>query len=175
MLKFFLGLFAGIIGSVTYVYFNVQLPEFMQLPGLLKDNIVSSTTEEALYDLGGEATGRQRALEIYFASRPAEAAQLDADSGHPLMGALYAQRATREARQVSMMWSAFDVALEKPALRQALERRHGTTDTEALKLTMLLDAIGDRPFLKSWLEQAYGPVTADNVRARLAAASVEQR
>ncbi len=54
MLKFFLGLLAGVIGSAAYVYFNLQLPEFLQLKGLMKNNIVSTTTEDALYVVEGD-------------------------------------------------------------------------------------------------------------------------
>lgn len=174
MLKFFLGLAAGVVVSIAYVLVNFQLPEFVQLPWLLKNSVISSATEDALYDLDNDPAARMRALEVYFANRSADAAALDAAAGHPVLTALMDRRATREARLVSGQWTAFDAALDKPALRGALERRHGTTDTEQLKLAMLMTALEEKPFLKRWLEEHSGPVTRENIRALLAEAAVDR-
>lgn len=164
MLKFLAGVLAGVLSSVAYVYFNVQLPPFLALPGHLKGDVVSAVADDTLYNLDADAMQQLRALETYFDNRAHDAAQLDADAGHPLLKALHRNRAIREARQVSMQWTAFDNVLAQPALRVALERRHGTTDVETLKRAMLLTAVEGKPFLKRWIETTSGPVLAENIR-----------
>lgn len=77
--------------------------------------------------------------------------RVDAEFGHPFLAALYRKRAIREARRLRGQWSAFDTALDKPALRERLEKKYGTTDATALKQAMLAEALQREPFLKSWL------------------------
>lgn len=164
MLKFLGGVLAGLLTSVAYVYFNVQLPPFLALPGQLRGDVISTVADDAIYNLDADVTQQLRALETYFDNRAEDAAQLDADAGHPLLKALQTNRAIREARQVSMQWSAFDNALAQPALREALERRHGVTDIETLKRAMLLDAVDSKPFLRRWIEKTSGAVAAESIR-----------
>jgi hypothetical protein len=159
MWKFLAGMVAGTLLAILYVLFNVQLPEFLQIPGLVKSGVISTSTEAQLYDLDDDDAARQRALEVYFDNRAHDAATLDAEYGHPFLDALHRARATREAHQLSLRWEALDAALEQPALRQSLETKHGTTDTLALKQAMLWDALDDTPFLKQWLTLTYGEQT----------------
>lgn len=160
MLKFLLGLVAGTLLSILYVVFNLQLPEFMQIPGLVRGGIISSTTEEQLYDIGGDVAARQRALVVYFDNRAGDAAAIDEAAGSPFLNALHAARAAREARLLSAQWDAYDKTLSQPALREALVRRHGAEDNESLKQAMLWEARGDFPFLSQWLAARYGAPTA---------------
>jgi hypothetical protein len=152
MLRFALGVIAGALLAFGFVRFDIAPPSWFGLPERLRGNLVSTATEAALYDLGGDGAEATRALEVYFANRPADAAALDAASGHPFLTALRRTRATREARQVLARWEASDAALAQPALRAALERRHGVRDTHALKEAMLAEALSDMPFLAAWLE-----------------------
>ncbi|MEZ6028891.1 MAG: hypothetical protein R3C46_03985 [Hyphomonadaceae bacterium] len=167
MWKFLGGMLAGTVLAILYVLFNVQLPEFLQIPGLLRGGVISTTTEAQLYDLGPDEAARLRALEVYFDNRARDAAELDASVGHPFLTALHQARATREARLLSLRWDAFDMALSKPALRQTLETKHNTTDTEALKQAMLWEAFEEMPFLKEWLNTKYGPQTPQTLYATL--------
>lgn len=167
MWKFILGLLAGAVLSLGYVRYNLQLPEFLQIPGLLKGNIVSTATETELYALDAEPAAAQRALEVYFANRAQEAAAIDADAGHPFLAALHHNRAVRASRQLSAVWSGFDDALALDALRQTLEQRHGTSDTQQLKEAMLWEKLQDDPWLAAWLEQQYGPQSPATLPATL--------
>lgn len=164
MLKFVVGAMLGAALAFSYVRWNVELPAFLSLPDKLRGNIVSTTTEGELYDLDRDPGTRRRALEILFANRADYAAKVDADAGHPFLSALLAERASREARQLAAQWKAFDAILSKPALREAQERRHRVTETDALKRAMLHEALGRQEFLKAWLARNAGPVTPDNLR-----------
>lgn len=159
MWKFLAGMAAGVVLAILYVVFNVQLPAFLQIPGLVRGGVISTATEAELYGLGEDDAARLRALEVYFDNRAADAAELDASAGHPFLTALHRARAAREARHLSTRWEAFDQALAQPALRQTLEGKHQTTDTTALKQAMLWEALDETPFLKQWLTITYGPQT----------------
>lgn len=167
MWKFLAGMVAGTILAILYVLFNVQLPGFLQIPGLVKGGVISTSTEAQLYDLEGDDAAQLRALEVYFDNRAHDAAEIDASFGHPFLSALHRARATREARQLSLRWDGLDAALQQPALRASLETRHGTTDTLALKQAMLWDALDETPFLKQWLTITYGEQTPQSLPATL--------
>ena len=172
MLKFVGGLLAGIVLALGYVRFDFALPEFLEAPEKIRGGVVSAAIEEDLYDLSADPGRRMRALEIYFINQAEAAAELDAEVGHPFLIALRRMRAMREARQLAMQWSAYDAALAQNALRDMLVRKHGTTEDDALKRAMLMEALQDKPFLQSWLTVEYGPVTKDNLRDLLAQASI---
>jgi len=167
MLKFLLGILLGAMMAFGYVRWNVQLPAALLLPEKLRGNIISTVVEADLYDLGRGAQARQRALEVLFATRPDYAARLDAGAGHPFLSALHRERAAREARQLLIQWPAYDDVLAKPALRAALERKHGSADPEVLKLAMLREALDRQPFLKSWLKDHAGDAVGGDLRALL--------
>lgn len=158
MWKFLAGLFSGAGLAILYVVFNVELPEFLQLSDNLKGNLISASTEQQLYESPDPAT-RQRALEIFFDNRAGEAAAIDAEAGYPFLTALHRARATREARQLSMAWDAYDDVLKQPALRNSLIRRHGVSDDAEIKQAMLWDELQERQFLRQWLDATYGPQT----------------
>jgi hypothetical protein len=99
MAKFIAGLVAGVLLAIGYVRFDVALPPFLRLPDLLRGNVIATATEAELYGDVVDPAVRRRALEIFFANRPADAASLDAEAGHPFLAALHRERAVREARQ----------------------------------------------------------------------------
>jgi len=158
-----LGVLLGALLAIVYVRYDWQLPMLLQLSKKLQGNLVSSATESALYDFEADAESRRRALVVYFANRAESAAKLDAEAGHPFLSALVAERARREARQLMAIDEGSEVALSKPALREALARKHGTNDPAALKDAVRLQALDERPFLKAWLERKVGPITGDNL------------
>ena len=171
MLKFILGVVFGAAMSFLYVNYNINLPDYVRLPGLVRGNLISTATEATLYDLDAKAEERTRALEVFLGNRAQDAARIDAAFAHPFLTALHKERAARQSRQLSMAWSAFDATLSKDALRQALETKYGTRDAEALKRAMLMDALERKPFLKQWLEKAHGPVKPDSLRELLKSTS----
>jgi hypothetical protein len=167
MAKFFMGTALGALLAFVFVRFNWEPPAVLDLPAKLQKNVVATVVEVDLYDLTRDAETRTRALEVYFKTRAGEAAKRDTAAGHPFLNALYRARAAREADILASQWTAYDKALAKPALRTVLERRHGASESDALKRAMLFAALAREPFLKAWLEQNKGPVTADNLREML--------
>jgi len=174
MAKFILGVVLGALMAIGYVRFELALPAVLQLPDKLRGNLVSAATESELYDLDRDPATRTRALEIFLANRSAEAARIDAAAGHPFLAALYRERAAREARQLAMEWTAYDEVLAKDGLRDALERRLGTTETDTMKRQLLIESLARKPFLKSWLEKNVGPATRETVRDVLRRAGAKQ-
>jgi hypothetical protein len=164
MAKFVLGVVLGAVLAFGYVRWNVSLPAFLALPEQLRGNLVSAATEADLYDLDRDSSTRRRALEVLFANRAEFAATVDAEAGHPFLAALFKARAVREARRVVAQWPAFDDVLAKPALREALVRKHGTVDTTELKQAMLVEALGRQPFLEAWLARHVGQVRPEDLR-----------
>jgi hypothetical protein len=159
-----LGILVGAGLSLAYVRYELELPPALQLTERLKGNIVSAATEGALYDIDGDAKARERAFEVFLANRARDAVEADRDAGHPLMKALHDRRAVREARQLAGAWSGYGEVLAKPALREALVRRHGAGDDEMLKRRMLAEALDGKPFLKLWLAKSGRPMTPERLR-----------
>lgn len=151
MARFLIGVLFGVVLSVGYVRYELELPAWLQLADRLRGNLVSTAIEAELYDLDRDAASRRRALEVYFDHRAADAAKLDAEAGHPFLTALHRQRAAREARALTAEWSAFGAVLAKPELRSALEKRHATADDDTLKRRMLAASLKGKPFLERWL------------------------
>ena len=168
MLRFFLGVLAGALLAFGFVRFDLAPPSWLGLPDRMRGNLVAAAIEEDLYDLDRTPEARTRALEIYFANRAGDAARHDAESGFPFLESLYRRRAMRESREPSAQWTALDSTLAQPALRDALETRHATTDDEALKRAQLYAAYQERTFLRQWFAAQGRTVNAETLRASLA-------
>jgi len=164
--KFLIGLVIGIAMAFGYVRWNVS-PGIMELPGKLRDNIVATAIEGDLYDLDKSHEIRTRALEVFFRNRAQFAADVDAEFSHPFLNTLYRRRVIREARQLGGQWNAFEMALEKPALRELMENKHGVTEDEALKRAMLFEAYQEKAFLSQWVAEHEGEPTPETVRPLL--------
>lgn len=168
MPRFFLGLFSGALLSFLYVRYDIELPAWMQLPQLLQENVAASAALSDLYDLSAPEDVRKRALEIYFQTQSKRAVEVDAAYGHPFFKSLYRREVTREARILRQAWGAFDVALEKPALRATYERKYGLSDTVVLKQALLATQLKKKhKFLASWLEKTYGEIPNDKLMSKL--------
>jgi len=167
MLKFFLGTVLGAAMAFGYVRWDLDLPEFLQLPGMLKGNLVSTAVEGDLYDLDQPFKTRRRALEIFFQNRPKFAVSVDAEFGHPFLKVLYRKSVIRAARIIKAQGPALDRAFEKPELRKVLEKTHGTTDPELIRKRFLLAQFRKETFLVKWVEKNIGPVTEKNISSIL--------
>ncbi len=163
MAKFLAGLLVGLLMAYGYVLWGPSTLSFLELPALLKGNLVSSATETVLYDLDQPIEKRRRALEVLFKNRARFAAQVDREFGDAFLENLYRRRVIRAARKLRLAWSAFDEALAKPALRASLEKKHGTTDTTALKQAMLMAAYEREAFLAQWVARNEGPVRPETL------------
>jgi hypothetical protein len=153
MKQFVVGLVAGVLFSLGYVYWNVPVPSIFLLPEMLRGNLVATAIEDKLYDLNADRSERRRALEIFFANRANFAARLDEDAGNPFLESLRKQRAAREARQLVSASTGYGKALQQPAIREALEKKYGTTDDSVLLQKMLKEELDQKPFLKEWLRR----------------------
>ena len=109
-----------------------------------------SAIEGQLYDVEGDMGARERALEIYFKSRPRDAVKLDAAAGHPFLTLLTHAQVQSEAAELLARWDAYDIVLAQPSLRAELQRKHQTTDALGLKQAMLFEAVDSKPLLKAW-------------------------
>ena len=112
MLRFFLGLFSGAVLSFVYVRYDVELPKWMQLPELLRENVALTASLNDLYDLSPTDDVRVRALEVYFQNRPKAAAQMDRANGYPFLKRLH--------RKISHMHAAF----QGHRLQRPYEKKH---------------------------------------------------
>jgi len=167
MVRFVLGLVFGIAMSLAYIRYNVELPEMLQLPGLMQSGVVAGTADATLYDLSRPLGERERALEVLMQARARQVVEWERAEGYPLMSALYRRKARHEARKLKLRWAAFDEALGQPSLRGVLERRHGTAETDELKQRMLWAAYQDDEFLRGWLEMNGGEPQPEALLGRL--------
>ena len=167
MLKFILGVVFGIAAALGYVRWGSGSFEFLSLPDKLRGGVIVGAIESDLYDLDKPHSLRDRALEVLFQNRADYAVKIEKEMGHPFLTALYRRRVIREARQLRGQWSAFDVALDKPALRAAMEKKYGVADPDALKRAMLWTAFEDKDFLASWIAKNSGPVTLETLLPKL--------
>jgi len=125
MLKFILGTLFGMAMSFVYVEYDYGLPDWVELPDTLQRNLATAVVDNRLYDLSESPRLQRRVLEVYFTNQGKRAASLDAKLGHPFLEALRKERVHREARKIRGLWSAYDTALSKPALRARLEEKYG--------------------------------------------------
>ena len=174
MRQFIAGVAAGVLLSVGFVYWGWKPPAVLNIPKMLRGNLVSTSVENVLYDFDAGPDERQRALEVFLENRAEFAAKVDSEQGHPFITALRRQRAVREARQLMSVLAAHQQTLNQPALRAALERKYNTSETEPLLKQMSSDALGEKPFLKSWLQNealAIDPSALSATLARVADAT----
>ncbi len=171
MLKFVVGVVFGITAALGYVRWGSGSFEFLSLPEKLRGGVIVGAIESELYDLDKSEAVRQRALEVLFQNRADFAVKVDQETGHPFLKALYRRRVIREARQLRGQWSAFDVALDKQTLRNAMAKKYGVTETVALKQAMLWNAFQRKDFLMAWIAKNEGPVTAETLLPKLVALS----
>lgn len=160
--KFLAGAVFGLALSVSYVWYGVTLPGWMELPALLQKSLKAAAVDDALFDPDVPEAMRRRALEVYFENQAKRAAALEAELGYPLTSELRFRRAKRAAQILHAQWIGYDVALEKSALRKALIARHGVSDNDSLKRRMLMAALRKEPTLLQWFKlQSHTPSEAN--------------
>lgn len=151
--RFLAGTVFGLVLSVSYVWYDVALPEWVELPDMFQRSLKAAATDDTLFDVNAPSDMRQRALEVYFATQAKRAAAVDASLGHPLLTALVVKRVRDRARVLNAQWSGYDKALAKPALRKVLVAKYGVADDDRLKRHMLLAALRERTFLINWIKR----------------------
>ena len=157
--KFVVGLIVGVLMTSGYVKWGWKKPAILEVPEQVTSSVLAATATNDLYDLSQPLEVRLRALEVVAQQRPDEVLIVDAEElDYALLEAFYRRKARREATALSLQWSAYDVAIDKPALRDVFERKYGQLDNESLKQAMLFEAFEKEPFLKPRIDQKYKQV-----------------
>lgn len=160
IMKFIGGVLLGVVMTYAYVRYAWAMPEVVQLPGKITEAAVVTTAEIDLFNPDASDEVRQRAFSVVMSQKAEEYVQIDRELGSPLMEEVLRRKAERATRLLKHQMSAYDVALEKPALRKALERKHGATDDdEELKRRMLLAALQEEEFTCWYLHRQFPNLT----------------
>ena len=152
MWNFLAGTVCGVVLSISYVWYGVSLPDWLELPDTFKKSLNAAVVDDALLDPDIPEATRRRALEVYFANQAERAAALEAELGYPIIRALQNRQVKRVAQHLRAQWSGYDAALRQPALRATLSRKHGAADNDTLKRHMLMAALKEEPLLANWLK-----------------------
>ncbi len=149
-LRFVGGVVLGAAMTFAWVRYSWQMPQVMQLPGKITEAAVVSTAQVDLFRPDASDDTRLRALAAVIGQQPYEFAKMDQELGGQIMEEVLRREAVRRARLLKQQFAAYDVALDQPALRRMLERKHGHTgDRTRLRRRMLAAEIRDDAFL-SW-------------------------
>lgn len=165
MLKFIAGTVFGLALSIAYVWYGITLPAWTEFPSMFQRSLTAAATEDTLIDLDTPDDQRRRALEIYFANQPNRAAAVEAGLGYPITQELQLRRARRTAQILLAKWKGYDQVLAKPALREAMAKKHGNpSNDETLKQRMLLAALLNESFLMKWIKHHLYNPSEENAR-----------
>jgi hypothetical protein len=163
MWNFLAGTVCGVVMSVSYVWYDVSLPDWVELPDAFKKSLNAAVVDDALVDPDIPDATRRRALEVYFTNQAERAVALEAELGYPLSRAMQVRRVQRAAQRLLTEWSKYDVTLSQPALREFKSRKHGTSDHDTLKRHMLMAALEGQLLLTKWLKKHARAPSASNV------------
>ncbi|MCA9074077.1 MAG: hypothetical protein KDA93_03520 [Planctomycetaceae bacterium] len=153
--KFLGGLVVGVALTYAYTRYRWEMPAVVQLPATVTSSVISATADSDLYNWDLPFEVRQRAAAIIIGQNPDRFIELDNATDHVLMHEMQRQRAVRRAMITKQKWSAYNMALDKPALRKRFEQKYATTDTELLKRRMLASDIDDEPILLGYLREYF--------------------
>jgi len=160
IMKFIGGVLLGVVLTFVYVRYSWTLPEVAQLPGKITEAAIVATAEMDLFNPEASDDVRRRALSVVMSHQAGEFVELDHELGDPLMEEVLRRKAFRETKLLKHQMTAYEAAMDKPALRQALERKHGkTNDNEELKRRMLLSAIRSEEFSSWYLRRQFPQLT----------------
>ncbi len=154
-LKFLGGLGLGIVMTYAYTRYQWEMPAVVRLPAMVTSATISATADSDLYNWDLPFEVRQRAAAVIIGQNPDRFIELDNATDHVLLNEMVRQRALRRAMIQKTAWSAFDVALGKPALRKSLQRKYGGADDEQLKRNMLAARIAEDEILDGFLRHHF--------------------
>lgn len=163
MWNFLAGTVCGVVLSISYVWYDISLPDWLELPGVFQKSLNAAVVDDALVDPDIPEATKRRALEVYFANQAQRAAALEAELGYPLTRAMQTGRLKRSAQRLRDQWSGYDALLKQPALREMLARKHAASDDDTIKRHMLMAALQDQPILAKWLKDHTPPPSVANV------------
>lgn len=151
--KLIVGVLIGMGLSYAYVRFGYKPPAVVQIAENVTDSAIASTATMTLYSPSVTDAERRRALALYLSKEPETLIDIDRAMNGAVMQEVLRRKALRQAKVMKHQMSAYDVALQKPAIRRSLERKHGATDLHELKHRMLAAAIKREEFLYWYLKQ----------------------
>ena len=162
VLRFLGGVVLGVIMTFAYVRYAWAMPDVAKIPGKITEAAIVSTAEIDLFNPNSSDDVRRRALSVVMSQTPDRFVEIDRQLGDPLLEEVLRREAVRKSRRLKHRMSAFDMALDKPALRMAMERKHGRVeDDEELKRRMLLSAIDDDDFVSWYLRTRFPNLNPD--------------
>ena len=161
--KFLGGLALGVGLTYAYVRFGYSLPSVLKLGEKVKSNAIVTTADVDLYDHKAPLEVRQRALAVVVGQQPELFIEIDNATNHVFLEDVLRRKAVRRAKLAKGSFDAYDVALDKPALRRFLEKKHGAKDTDTLKRRMLIAAIQDDEYLHRYLRARFQQATRDEL------------
>ena len=160
VIKFMGGVLLGVTMTFVYVRYAWTMPKVAQLPVKLTEAAVVTTAAMDLFSPRSSDDVRRRALSVVMSQKSAEFVEIDHELGSPLMEEVLRREAFRESKLLKYQMPAYRMALDQPALRKALERKHGRTeDDEELKRRMLLSAIREKEFTSWYLQTRFPQLT----------------
>jgi len=160
--RFMVGVLFGVFMTFAYTRYAWKMPEVVQLPAKITEAAISTTAAVDLFSPTAADDVRQRAFTVMMSQQADDFAAIDKELGSPLMEEVLRREAVRESKLLKHQMSAYQVALDQPALRKTLERKHGRTgDDEELKRRMLLSAIREEGFTNWYLQKRFPNLTPD--------------
>lgn len=163
MWNFLTGTICGVMLSISYVWYDVSLPDWIELPDAFKKSLNAAVVDDALVDPDIPEATRRRALEVYFANQAERAAALEAELGYPMTRAMQIRQVKRAAQRLQEQWSGYDMILSQPALRETRSLKYGASDDDTLKRRMLMAALAERPLLVKWIKTHSRTPSVSNV------------
>lgn len=145
------GVVFGVVLTWLYVRFGFELPGIARLGQKVAAEAVVTTAEVDLYDPAAPLENRQRALAMVISEKPELFLEIDESIGGRFFHEAMRRKAVRKAKLLKHRDKAYDMALEKPALREVYERKHGVRDRDRLKRAMFIADIRRDEFLYDFL------------------------
>ena len=165
--KFLTGLLVGVGMTWGYVRFGFQLPGVVGLPGKVTSAAISVTADADLENWDLPLRSRQRAAAVILGQNPDQLIALDESLDHAILSEMLRLKATRRAKIAKATYSAYDTALQQPAIREQYERRYGTTDAEVIKQKWLQRDVSEDEFLHGYLATNWPEETIESWSQRV--------
>ncbi|MCH2210066.1 MAG: hypothetical protein MK110_02105 [Fuerstiella sp.] len=156
IMKFIGGVLLGIVMTFVYVRYSWKMPEVTTFPGKITEAAIVTTAGIDLFRPEAGDDVRRRAFSIVMSQKSDELVEIDRELGSPLMEELLRRKAFRQTKLIRHQMSGYETVLNQPALRKALETKHGKTeDDEQLKRQMLLSAIHEEEYTSWYLRTRF--------------------
>ncbi|MCA9248226.1 MAG: hypothetical protein KDA42_13955 [Planctomycetales bacterium] len=161
--KYVTSVACGALLCYAYVRFGFELPGILGIPQRISSEALVTTAEMSLYDCDASDTERLRALSMVLANRPELMLEVNQQLDGAILETVLRRKAVREAKLLKQRVAAYDMALQKPALRSLNERKHKIRDLAKLKRAMLADDLHENEFLIGYLRRRFPDASSDEL------------